>query len=423
MKERISEQTISQTLQQAVSKDLFDEDHLSILFHDLDYIRQRVERLKNLFPASTLHTIAIKANPLPKILEYLKDFNVGAEGATLPEVYLAEKSGYEPSKIVFDSPAKTYQDLEYVLKRNFHINLDSFGELDRLDKILADIDSHSNIGLRINPQIGTGKIKMTSTAGEYSKFGEPLDEKEDEIIKYYKENNWLNAVHLHIGSQGNPIGQLIDGIEKVYKFVEKLNTIINGQIKYFDIGGGFPVSYRKDKKPPSFQKFHDNLKNRCPNLFNGKYQLITEYGRSIHANSCWTASKVEYIKQSKQVNTAVIHVGADLFTRRCYLPDMWYHEISVYNSKGEPKTGAQDEYNIVGPLCFSGDILARNIELPKIEAGDYIVIHDTGAYTLSMWNRHLSRQIPLAVGYHNSGEKFITLKEKESLHDVYNFWQ
>jgi len=423
MQERINEQTITATLRKAIKNNLLNEEHKSILFHDLDYLKKRVKRLKATFPPSTLHAIAIKANPLPKMLEYLKNFEVGAEGATLPEVYLAEKSKYEPSKIIFDSPAKTFQDLRYVLKRGFHLNADSLDEIDRISTIISEIDTTSNIGLRINPQVGTGKIKITSTAGEYSKFGVPLEDKRDQIVKHYQKNRWMNAVHLHIGSQGNPIDQLLDGIQKVYDFIEELNKKLNGQIKYFDIGGGFPVSYYKDKEPPSLQKFRDQLENRCPNLFADKYQLITEYGRSLHANSCWTGSRVEYVKNSKQIDTAVIHVGADLFTRRCYLPEQWHHEISVRDSKGNPKTGPKKRYNVVGPLCFSGDILSRNIELPQIEVGDYIIIHDTGAYTLSMWNRHLSRQIPLAVGYHNNGDQFITLKKKESLEDVYNFWQ
>lgn len=422
MNEIITNKNISETLQNAIKNDFFSNNK-SIIFYDLDYLQKRINRLKNIFPKSTLHAIAIKSNPLPKMLKFLINLGVGAEAATLPEVYLAKKSGYKNNKIIFDSPAKTYEDIKYALKKNHHINADSLFELDRVGKILHNLNSNSNIGLRINPQIGSGKIEYTSTAGKYSKFGEPLNEKEDQIISYYKKYSWLNGVHLHIGSQGNPIEQIILGIKKVYLFVEQLNKQLDRQIKYFDIGGGFPVSYRKDKIPPSLTKFKNKLQKECPELFTEKYQLITEYGRSIHANSCWTASKVEYVKHSKNKNTAVIHVGADLFMRRCYLPQQWYHEISVRDKNGNLKKGSEEQYNIVGPLCFSGDILGRDIELPVIEEGDYIIIHDTGAYTLSMWSRHLSRQIPLVLGYYNFGKKFICLKNKENLEDIYKFWQ
>jgi len=423
MQDRTSKPDIATILQGAIHEQFFNEDHQSIIFYDLDQIAERIKRLKTIFPRKTLHTVAIKANPLPRILEYLKHFGVGAEGATLPEIYLAEKSGYAPDKIIFDSPAKTHQEIRYVLERGFHLNADSLQELDRINRIRRDINTQSTIGLRINPQIGTGKIEMTSTAGKYSKFGVPLDEKQNQIRSHYQKYSWLTGVHLHIGSQGNPIDQLIGGIEKVYHFVEDLNTKLGGQIKYFDIGGGFPVSYHKAEAPPDLTYFSGKLGEKCPQLFTDNYQLITEYGRSIHANSGWTATQVEYIKESQQINTAVVHVGADLLMRRCYLPDQWHHDVSVLDTNGVPKQGPKKKYNIVGPLCFSGDILHRNITLPEIKAGDFIIIHDTGAYTLSMWNRHLSRQIPLVLGYRKSGEKFTVLKQKESLEDIYQFWQ
>ncbi|MEJ2628796.1 MAG: diaminopimelate decarboxylase, partial [bacterium] len=101
----------------------------------------------------------------------------------------------------------------------------------------------------------------------------------------------------------------------------------------------------------------------------------------------------------------------------------WHHEISVADKQGKIKEKKFTKYTIAGPLCFQGDIIAHNITLPEIEEGDYVIIHDTGAYTLSMWNRHLSRQIPLTLGYSLKEEKFITLKDKESLSDIYNFWK
>ncbi len=423
MKERISEETISRVLGNAVKKELLNNDNSSLIFYDLDYLEERVNTLQEVFPSTTLHAVAVKSNPLPAILEHLKKYSLGAEAATLPEVYLAEKSGYKPEDIVFDSPAKTFKDIEYVLKKGFHINADSLIELDRIDKEISRFDTQSTGGLRINPQTGVGEIQMTSTAGKYSKLGVPLDEKRELIEKYYVKYKWLNGVHLHIGSQGCSIDQLVKGIKKVYDFIENLNPRIKHRINIFDIGGGLPVSYKKSKKSPSLKIFVHKLKRNCPQLFTDTYKLITEYGRFIHANTGWVASRVEYIKESKNINTAIIHIGSDLLMRRCYFPKQWYHEISVRDKNGRQKKNKSKKYNIVGPLCFQGDIIAQNIKLPEIEEGDYVIIHDTGAYTLSMWNRHLSRQIPLTLGYFDKGSRFITLKEKESLKDIYNFWK
>ena len=423
MKKRIHDDTVTTVLGKAIKNKLLNDDNSSLILYDLDYLKERITNVQEFFPSTTLHAVAIKSNPLPVILEYLKRLNAGAEAATLPEVYLAEKSGYTSEDIVFDSPAKTCKDIEYVLKKGYHINADSMDELERIDNLITDFDTNSTAGLRINPQTGTGDIHMTSTSGQYSKLGVPLDEKKHLIEECYDKYQWLNGVHLHIGSQGYSVDQLIQGIKKVYDFIEDINPVINNRIKIFDIGGGLPVAYKKNQEDPSIKEFVHKLRRNCPQLFSDRYKIITEYGRYIHANTGWVASRVEYIKKSNDCNTAVIHIGSDLLMRRCYFPEQWHHEISVRDKQGREKKNKPVTYTVAGPLCFQGDIIARNIELPELEQGDYVIIHDTGAYTLSMWNRHLSRQIPLTVGYFNKGNQFISVKEKESLEDIYNFWK
>jgi diaminopimelate decarboxylase len=119
----------------------------------------------------------------------------------------------------------------------------------------------------------------------------------------------------------------------------------------------------------------------------------------------------------------MLHVGADLFLRECYNPQDWPHEIIVADRAGRIKSGLDEQhYVLAGPLCFAGDVLAREIALPKIEAGDWVIIQDTGAYTLSMWSRYNSRQIPKVIGYYQDGATFEILKEREPLAEVLRFW-
>ncbi len=132
---------------------------------------------------------------------------------------------------------------------------------------------------------------------------------------------------------------------------------------------------------------------------------------------------MEYIKSYGGKKTAVVHVGADLLMRRIYQPDDWYHEMSALDRDGLPKAAEPEAYVIAGPLCFNGDIISHSVMLPRLEVGDFVLIHDTGGYTLSMWNRHTSRQIPLVLGYTGDGDDFIVLKERETLEDVYRFWK
>ncbi len=173
----LSKEDISKAFSLALSrKDLIDEDDTSIMFYDLSFLNERIADLKNLFPPTTLHAIAVKANPLTSTLKKIKELGVGLEVASLPELYLAEATGFSADKIVFDSPAKTKKEIDYALKSGVRLNADSFDELDRIDEFLKTIKSKSVVGVRINPQVGSGSIKSTSVADAISKFGIPIND-------------------------------------------------------------------------------------------------------------------------------------------------------------------------------------------------------------------------------------------------------
>jgi diaminopimelate decarboxylase len=405
------------------------DDDTAILFHDLTHVASRVASLQAAFPATTLHAIAVKANPLLKILEQLVALDVGLEVASLPELALAERAGAPARRIVFDSPAKTLPELRRALDFGCHVNADSLDELARIARLFDEgIATTSTFGVRVNPQIGTGSIASTSVAGQYSKFGVALDEQRAAIIHRFVECDWLEGLHLHIGSQGCPMEMLLQGIERVLDLADDIDAalVANGQrkrVRFFDIGGGLPVSYHPDVEPPSIRSYAEAIGKRFGDLVSGRFELMTEFGRYVHANSGWVASRVEYVKKNEGRNTAIIHVGADLLLRKCYRPSDWHHEIMVLDSAGNRKTGADaTPWTIAGPLCFAGDMIAQDIALPIVEEGDWIVVRDTGAYTLSMWSRYNSRQVPKVIGYVNDGERFEVLRERETVEQVLSFW-
>jgi diaminopimelate decarboxylase len=165
------------------------------------------------------------------------------------------------------------------------------------------------------------------------------------------------------------------------------------------------------------------LKENFEDLFTGQFKLITEFGRYIHANTGWVASKVEYVKRERNFNIIMTHIGADLLLRKCYNPDDWHHQITVVDNEGNIKDGIdKNKYIIAGPLCFSGDLIAKDLELPIVNEGDYILIHDIGAYTLSMWSRYNSRQIPKVIGYDIEKHSFEIIRERERKEDLFDFW-
>ncbi len=427
----ITEEKISKAFQRALQEgNLVGENDTALIFYDISYLKKRIIDLIALFPQTTLHAVAVKANPLVKTLRQIERLGVGLEAATLPELYLAEKTVVSPHRIVFDSPVKTESEIEYALNLGCHINADSLPELDRIDKLLKqkEFKSHGTIGIRINPQVGTGTIASTSVAGEYSKFGVPIKESRRALMERFEAFDWLTGVHLHIGSQGCPLEMLLDGIGTVLEFTGEVNELLERKqpgrkITIFDLGGGLPVSYHKNKEPVLMSHYVREMRNRFPELFSGNFKLITEFGRYIHANTGWTASRVEYVKREPHMNTAMIHVGADLFVRKCYRPEDWHHEVFVVEPGGRIKEGSdKNPYVLAGPLCFAGDMIARDIRLPVVEPGDYIILQDTGAYTLSMWSRYNSRQIPKVIGYQNDGEEFEIIRDRETLETIMEFW-
>lgn len=403
----------------------------AVVFYDMSHIGEQLAGLTASFPPTTLHAVAVKANPLRRILERMASSGFGFEAASLPELSLATRAGAPGNRVVFDSPAKTEAELRCALGLGCHINADSLYELDRISKLLTEerVPTTSTIGIRVNPQVGTGSIASTSVAGKYSKFGVPLTERRDDLLDRFARHEWLTALHLHIGSQGCPMEMLLDGIGQVLNLANDADALLaskNAQrrIRTFDIGGGLPVSYESESKPAPIQDYAAEVRRRFPDLFSGRFRLITEFGRYIHANSGWVASRVEYVKQDRNGKTAIIHVGADLFLRKCYRPNDWHHEIMILDPSGEPKEGTDtDPYVIAGPLCFAGDVLADGLRLPAVNEGDFVIIRDTGAYTLSMWSRYNSRQVPKIVGYTHDGEQFETLRERETVEQTLSFWE
>jgi diaminopimelate decarboxylase len=410
---------IEKTFKQALEKGLVRSEDTAVMFHDLGYLEQRIRHLIGLFPETTLHALAVKANPLMKIMEFTRGISpqVGVEAASIGEVQLALRAGYEPHRIVYDSPVKTSEELEFALVTGIHLNIDNLSELARVEKLLERITTRSVIGIRINPQVGAGTIAESSVAGEYSKFGVPIGTRRNEIIDAFRNHPWLTGVHLHVGSQGCSPEMLVEGAGVLYDLMQDAGY----RLKQFDIGGGFPISYHSTIEPPRIDDYVAALRSRCPLLFTAHCSLLTEFGRWVYTNAGWTASRVEYVKRDPGINTAMIHTGADLFVRECLNPTDWQHEYIVADRNGHLKSGQSEHpWNLAGPLCFSGDILAKNLILPEIEEGDYIIIRDTGGYTFSMWSRYNSRFAPRILGYANGSCS--VLKEREDVGDLLAFW-
>ena len=353
-------------------------------FVDLAGLRESVAELQDAFAplGRVQHTVAVKACGLAPVLRLLADLGVDAEVASPGETAVAEAAGVRGARLVLDSPAKTTAELAHALAEGTAINADNFQELARLDALIGTRSPKSVLGLRINPQIGAGRIGDTSTATDTSKFGIPLRDHGNRglLIEAVARRPWLSRLHVHVGSQGCPLGLMADGVAAVYELAEQINTELGRQITSIDLGGGLPVNFASDDPGPTYRDYVATLQARIPGIGDGRYTFVTEFGRSLLAKNGFLVSTVEYTKVAGGRRIAVTHAGAQVAARTVLQPEHWPLRIGAFDPEGAPKTGPLVPQDIAGPLCFAGDLLARERPLPLLDQGDLVVAYDTGAY-------------------------------------------
>lgn len=413
---------IARAWREGLAQGLFAQNTTAVLFHDLKRLRARLETLQRLFPPNTLHALAIKANPLVNVLREAVTIGAGLEAASLEEIWLAGAAGCPPQRIVFDSPAKTLEELREALVLGVCINADNPAELERIDALLREVSTTSRIGLRVNPLVGEGSIGITSVGGRRSKFGVPIDDGES-VLALYGRYPWLNGIHVHVGSQGVPLEHLVAAARTALDLSRRIRERTGRIIEFLDLGGGLPARYVASATPPTPHELVDGLARQVPELFKFEGTIITEFGRAVQASCGWAVTRVEYVKPVNGVDCAVLHLGADFLMRPVYRPTDWPHEFFVLDANGEPKSGPTQTFKLAGPLCFAGDIIAEAVSLPAIEPGDLVVVADAGAYTLSLWSRHCNRAIPQVVGVRDeAATKLVTLKPRETSEDIVRLW-
>jgi len=380
---------VASVLRMAREAGAWGPDVRAALFHDLDRLEARADELLEACPPATLHAVAIKANPVVALLRLLVDRGLGLEAASWEEVELGLAAGCPADRLVFDGPAKTEGELRRSLELGVWINADNEAELQRMVELGAP--GRARVGLRVNPQLGEGAIAATSTVGRTSKFGVPLDRAAELVAAY----PFITGLHVHTGSQGCGLELIAAANRATAEVAHALG------LAWLDVGGGLPVRYTAaDPEPPTFGAWGEVLQ-ALPGQ--PTMRLVTELGRSLHAGPGWALSRIETVKEVDGVPSLVVHLGADFLLRRVYRPQDWDYELVVLDPDGHPRGGPTAPTHVAGPLCFSGDLLAKHRQLPHARPGDLLMIRDTGAYTLSMWSRHCSRGLPATWGYRVDG--------------------
>lgn len=413
----------------AVERRLLTEDRPVVALLDVAGIRASAAALHAAFAAVTapdtrvLHAFAVKAAPLVPVLRLLRDADIGAEVASPGELGLARAAGIAPGRTVLDSPAKTPAELREALALGIAVNADNPQELTRLDALLRSAPTRSPLGLRVNPQTGGGSIGALSTATATSKFGVALRDEGARawVVRAFLDRPWLTRLHTHSGSQGVALALMAEGVRTVHELAEEINEAAGRrQIDTIDIGGGLPVNFSSDEETPTYAEYARLLKGTVPGLFDGRYGLVTEFGRSLLAKHGTVLARVEYAKSAGGRPIAVTHAGVQIATRTVYDPASWPLRIAAYDAEGRPKDGPLVAQDVAGPACFAGDLLATDRPLPALAQGDVVAALDTGAYYFANHYAYNSLARPGVHGFTVAadGVRFATVRPPQTVAEI-----
>ena len=434
-------------VREAARRGLVEEDSPVVGFVDLAGIAAAQRALREAFAevetkAPVLHAFAAKAAGLVPVLRLYADAGMGCEVASPGELAQALAAGFPPDRIVLDAPVKTRSELRTALRLGVSVNADNFDELARIEEILRETGqnpaSHSTpanrpdaarpaLGLRVNPQVGAGSIGAMSTASEYSKFGVPLHAGgRERILAAFRQYPWLDRLHLHVGSQGCPLELIARGVREVYELAEEINTLLAGpggarRITSVDLGGGLPVNFEDDRVDPTFAEYVQVLRAAVPGLFDGRYALVTEFGRALCAKNGFMLARVEYAKEVSGRRIALTHAGAQVATRTVFMPESWPLRLGAYDSQGLAKHGPDCVQDVAGPCCFAGDLLAVERKMTALDAEDLVLLHDTGGYYFTATWTYNSLPRPAVYGFEvgpDGGVRFVLLRAQQTIEEI-----
>ncbi len=350
---------------------------------------------------------AVKANSNLAILSIFAQLGLGADIVSGGELFRVLKAGIKNYKIVFAGVGKSEEEIGYALKNNILMfNVESEAELHKINEIAKKLKKKAKVALRVNPDIDPKTHKYIATGLKTSKFGIPIEK----ALDYYKtaktmDNIEVIGIHKHIGSQITDTKTYVEALSKIISLYDKL-TKFDMKINYIDIGGGLGITY-KDEEPPLPKDLANSL---LPLLKNKKGKIILEPGRSIVGNAGILVTKVLYTKETENKNFLIVDAGMNDLIR----PTLYgsYHELQPVVNKNRDRIIA----DVVGPICESGDFLAKDRELEKLSSGEYLAVMSAGAYGFTMSSNYNSR--PRAAEVLVKGERYSLIRKRETYKDL-----
>ena len=359
--------------------------------------------------AGTDHLVcyAVKANPNLAILNLFARLGAGFDIVSGGELARVLAAGGDPGKVVFSGVGKTAAEMRQALEAGiFCFNVESGPELERLNQVAGELGKRAPVSLRVNPNVDAKTHPYISTGLKNNKFGVAY---EDALTLYKRAaalpNIEVHGIDCHIGSQLTELSPFLDALDRVLALVDQIEAA-GIAIQHLDIGGGIGIRYT-DETPPAFGAYAEAIRAK---LGNRRFKLVMEPGRALVGNAGLLLTTVEYLKHGETKNFAIVDAAMNDLMRPA-LYDAWHDILAV-------KDSVEDEqvYEVVGPVCESGDFLGHDRTL-AIREGDLLAILSAGAYGMSMSSNYNTR--PRAAEVMVDGSQVYEVRARETVPQLF----
>ncbi len=377
------------------------------------YSRATIERHWHAFDQAAgerphLICYAVKANSNIAVLNVLARLGSGFDIVSQGELERVITAGGDPKKVVFSGVAKKSTEIAFALEQGIYcFNVESAPELQRINDVAKQLNKVAPISFRVNPDVDAGTHPYISTGLKENKFGISIDEA-PELYRQASELSHIaiKGVDCHIGSQLTEVKPFLDALDRVLKLVDTLAS--KGiELSHIDVGGGLGVNYQQEAPP------HPNeyAKAIADKLKGYPHTLVFEPGRAIMANAGILVTEVEFLKTNQDKHFAIVDAAMnDLIRPSLY--QAWQDIIPVEINE----TASPQSYDVVGPVCETGDFLGKDREL-AISTGDLLAVRSAGAYGFTMSSNYNSR--PRAAEVLVDGDKSYLIRQRETIQQLW----
>jgi diaminopimelate decarboxylase len=354
---------------------------------------------------------AAKANTNLSVLKILESEEACLDAVSPGEVFMALTTGFTPDRILFTGTSVRNDELKFLADSNITVNVDSQSQLDRLLKIKVP----SVLSVRVNPEIGAGHHNHCITAGKNTKFGLW----ENNAVNAYRQAKAAGVerfgIHMHVGSGVLDSEPFVLALDKLLSVAKRVHDEVGVTFEFVDMGGGIGVPYKPEDNPLDLSVFSEKVlslfKRRLDEYGLGEPFFCAEPGRYLVCDASILLTRVNTVKATPFKRFVGVDAGFNTLIR----PTMYgsYHHVFVANKLDAPE---EETYDVAGPVCESGDLLAKDRRLPKVEEGDLLAVLNAGAYGYAMSSQYNSR--PRAAEVMVKDGKCAVVRERETLDDL-----